>query len=205
MKQCFYLRTETAWMRADAALESYRDNYATYYIYVAEAGVCDICADLDGIAVPVERAERGANLYPMRPNCRCSSHGHIEMEYKDGKSTLDEFKVWESQSVENDGIVCSNEPAHLYNRFDYIFEGKKGLFLKGSEFKTIKTIAGKGGKDELRIADKLSRKFGGAPEYWKKKVGKIESELYIFDMHWYEFNGDSTKFEMKIKLRKDRR
>lgn len=53
------------------------------------------------------------------------------MKYKDGRSTLDEFERWESKSEEDDGIVCSNEPAHLYNRFDYIFEGKKSLFLRG--------------------------------------------------------------------------
>lgn len=88
------LRTETARVRADAALESYRDNEATHYIYVAEAGACDICADLDGTAVPVERAERGVNLYPMHPNCRCSTYGHREMEYKDERSTLDEFSKW---------------------------------------------------------------------------------------------------------------
>lgn len=199
------LRTETARVRADAEVASYKDNGATHYIYCAEPGACQNCAALDGMAIPVEEAEKGLTMFPIHPNCRCSSYGHIEMEYKDGKSTLDEFKLWESKSDGDDGIISLKEPAHLHDRFDYIFEGKKGFIPKGAEFKTVKTIAGKGGKDELRIADKLSEKFGGAPDDWKKKVGKIESELYIFDMHWYELNGDATQYLMKKKFQKEKK
>ena len=94
------LRTETARVRADAEMASYKDNGATHYIYCAESGACINCAALDGMAIPVEEAEKGLTMFPMHPNCRCSSYGHIEMEYKDGRSTLDEFKRWEVDFLE---------------------------------------------------------------------------------------------------------
>lgn len=103
------LRTETARVRADAEVASYKDNGATHYIYCAEPGACINCAALDGMAIPVEEAEKGLTMFPMHPNCRCSSYGHIEMEYKDGRSTLDDFKRWESQSDEDDGIIKADK------------------------------------------------------------------------------------------------
>ena len=87
------LRTESARIRADAAVESYKTNEATHYIYVAEAGACSICADLAGKAFKVEDAQPGYNIFPMHPNCRCSVYGHIVMEYKDGRTTLDDFDI----------------------------------------------------------------------------------------------------------------
>ena len=39
--------------------------------------------------VSIDDAEKGVNMYPMHPNCRCSAYGHIKMDYKKGGSTLD--------------------------------------------------------------------------------------------------------------------
>jgi len=50
--------------------------------------------------------------------------------------------------------------------------------------------------------------YGGKPEDWKKKVGKIESDKYIFDIHWYELNGyelNGKQYEMKLKNRGDKK
>lgn len=199
------LRTETARVRADAKLDSYRENGATHYIDTAEHGACPDCASLDGMAIPIEEAEKGLSIFPLHPNCPCSLYGHIEMKYKDGRSTLDEFKRWESKGSKDDGIMSLKELAHLHDRFDYVIDGKKGFIPNGEEFKAVKTNAGKGSDKKLRVAEQLSKDFGGDPKDWEKKVGKIEFELSIFDMHWYELDGDSTQFKMKIKLRKDRR
>ena len=87
------LRTESARIRADASIQSAKDNGATHYIYVAEAGACKVCADLAGKAFPIETAEPGYNLHPMHPFCVCSSYNHILMEYKDGRTTLDDFEI----------------------------------------------------------------------------------------------------------------
>ena len=87
------LRTESSRIRADASIQSAKDNGATHYIYVAEMGACKTCADLAGKAFPIEDAESGYNLHPMHPSCRCISYNHIIMEYKDGRTTLDDFDI----------------------------------------------------------------------------------------------------------------
>lgn len=83
------LKTEIARIHADTQLEMLKDNDFTHLIYVAEVGACKICGPLDGKAIPIDDAEKGVNMYPMHPNCRCSAYGHIKMNYKKGGSTLD--------------------------------------------------------------------------------------------------------------------
>lgn len=83
------LKTEIARINADTQLAMLKENGFTHLIYVAEPGACEVCQTLDGKAIPIEDVEKGVNLYPMHPNCRCSSYGHIKMDYKAGGSTLD--------------------------------------------------------------------------------------------------------------------
>ena len=83
------LKTEIARINADTQLAMLKENEFTHLIYVAEPGACKICAPLDGKAIPIDEAEKGVNMYPMHPNCRCSAYGHIKMNYKKGGNTLD--------------------------------------------------------------------------------------------------------------------
>ncbi|MGQ7457108.1 minor capsid protein [Streptococcus suis] len=83
------LKTEIARINADTQYSMLKDNGFTHMIFVAEPGACDLCGPLDKVAIPIEDVEKGVNMYPMHPNCRCSSYGHIKMEYKAGGSTLD--------------------------------------------------------------------------------------------------------------------
>lgn len=87
------LRTESSRIRADASIQSAKDNGATHYINVAEAGHCSLCGDWAGKAIPIEQAEPGYNMHPFHPHCFCSSYNHILMEYKDGRTTLDDFEI----------------------------------------------------------------------------------------------------------------
>lgn len=88
------LKTEIARINADTQLAMLKDNGFTHMIYVAEPGACDICGPLDQKAIPIDKVEKGVNMFPMHPNCRCSAYGHIEMKYKEGGSTLTDFEVW---------------------------------------------------------------------------------------------------------------
>lgn len=83
------LKTEIARINADTQYSMLRDNGFTHMIFVAEPGACDLCGPLDKVAIPIDKVEKGVNMYPMHPNCRCSAYGHIKMEYKAGGSTLD--------------------------------------------------------------------------------------------------------------------
>ena len=88
------LKTEIARINADTDHAMLKDNGFTHMIFVAEPGACDICGPLDNKAIPIDKVEKGVNMFPMHPNCRCSAYGHIEMRYKDGRSTLDQFNSW---------------------------------------------------------------------------------------------------------------
>ena len=74
-----------------------KDNGFTHMIYVAEPGACDICGPLDRKAIPIDKVEKGVNMFPMHPNCRCSAYGHIKMNYKSGGSTLDDYDYTEDE------------------------------------------------------------------------------------------------------------
>jgi SPP1 gp7 family putative phage head morphogenesis protein len=86
------LKTEIARINADTQLAMLKENGFTHMIFVAEPGACDICGPLDQKAIPIAKVEKGVNMFPMHPNCRCSAYGHIKMDYKEGGSTLDEFE-----------------------------------------------------------------------------------------------------------------
>lgn len=94
------LKTEIARINADTDHAMLKDNGFTHMIFVAEPGACDICGPLDNKAIPIDKVEKGVNMFPMHPNCRCSAYGHIEMKYKDGRSTLDQFEKW-NESEDN--------------------------------------------------------------------------------------------------------
>lgn len=96
------IKTEIARINSDTDHAVLKDNGFTHMIFVAESGACDICKPLNNTAVPIDKVEKGVNMFPMHPNCRCSAYGHIEMKYKDGRSTLDEFNSW---SEKEDDII----------------------------------------------------------------------------------------------------
>lgn len=91
------LKTEIARINADTQLAMLKDNGFTHMVYVAEPGACDICGPLDRKAIPIDKVEKGVNMFPMHPNCRCSAYGHIKMKYKSGGSTLDDYDYTEDE------------------------------------------------------------------------------------------------------------
>lgn len=89
------LKTEMARARADAQMKMYESNGFTHYIWVAEAGACPDCEALNGVAIPVDAGQKGISMFPLHPNCRCSTYGHIELEYVAGGTTLGDRTRWE--------------------------------------------------------------------------------------------------------------
>lgn len=90
----------------------------------------------------------------------------------------------------------------LQKRLDYTWQGKVEFLPTGVALTDIHTIAGKGSNTPLRLAKSLSKKFGGNIDGWSKKVAKVTSDKYIFDVHWYEY--DKEQYLAKVKFRKDR-
>lgn len=115
-----------------------------------------------------------------------------DMKYND-KNRYSELKKW---------FRYEGNP-YLQSRLDYVYNGEKNFIPDKSIISSVKTIAGAGSKTELRIEQKLVNDFGGSLGEWSKRVGKIESAKYMFDIHWYELNG--KQYDMKIKHRGDKK
>ncbi|MCD7774414.1 MAG: phage head morphogenesis protein [Clostridiales bacterium] len=95
--------------------------------------------------------------------------------------------------------LIETEEINLQNQLSYTYHGENSFIPNETVINNVHTIAGKGSNTSLRIAKKLSAKYGGKVSDWSKKVGKIESDKYIFDVHWYELNG--KQYRMKLKNR----
>ena len=126
------LKTEIARINADTDHAMLKDNGFTHMIFVAEPGACDICGPLDNKAVPIDKVEKGVNMFPMHPNCRCSVYGHIEMKYKDGRSTLDEYELWDP-TIETDDKKVYNQ-----DMFTMDLMAKQRSFAVGNDIR-VKT------------------------------------------------------------------
>lgn len=125
-----------------------------------------------------------------------------------GAKSLDDFqnlkyndsKAWNELKAEYDII---RQGKYLQEQFAYVY-GEEKLFIPNKTvFETTKVIAGGKSKNVLRVKERLSEDYGGKPDDWLKKVGKIESDMYIFDMHWYELDG--KQYGMKLKNRGDKK
>lgn len=99
-------------------------------------------------------------------------------------------------------IKITKKEEHIHERLDFIdkVNNEKAFIPKRASFKNTKTIySGK----EIRVVDKLVSKYGGEVSDWEKKVGKIESDKYIHDLHWYE--NDKKQYNVKLKTRKEKK
>lgn len=138
------LKTEIARINADTQHAMLKANGFTHMIFVAEPGACDICGPLDKKAIPIDEVEKGVNMFPMHPNCRCSAYGHIKMDYKAGGSTLDEYELWDT-TIETDD-------KKVYN------QGMEGMYRK----KTIdQSKMSKASQEQINRLSRKFRKRGG--------------------------------------------
>lgn len=69
---------------------------------------------------------------------------------------------------------------------------------KSSIISNVHIIAGNGTQTLFRSANKYAQTYGGKAQEWTKKVGKIESDKYVFDIHWVEHN-IYGKYDFKLK------
>ena len=90
----------------------------------------------------------------------------------------------------------------LQNQLPYIIDGEKKFIPKGAKIETRKIIAGYGSNVVLRVADKLSETYSIPANEISKVAGKIDSEKYIFDVHWYEYKG--VQYQAKLKIRREK-
>lgn len=100
------------------------------------------------------------------------------------------------------GTYKNRTKKSLQNRLNYNYNGEKSFIPVGTEITNQKIIAGAGSDTALRAANRLAQKYGGKAQNWSKFVGKIESNKYVFDVHWYEHGG--KMYDVKLKARKEK-
>jgi hypothetical protein len=78
----------------------------------------------------------------------------------------------------------------------------RGVVPKGATLESVRVIAGRGTSSVLRDAYRLSDMYGGQLLLWEKKCGKVNTDNFIYDVHWYEYN--EKQYDQKVKPPKKR-
>ena len=104
----------------------------------------------------------------------------------------------------NNPKTLPSENTFLKNKLGFQDEDIGLTFIpKNAIITNVKIIAGKNTRTLFRNAQKYVNKYGGTLGDYSKMVGKIESEKYIFDVHFVKkTNGEEYDFKIKNRRRK---
>ena len=91
----------------------------------------------------------------------------------------------------------------LQTQLGFVYNDSPEFIPKNTTIVKPEKIAGPGTKKELRDVDRLVAVYGGTKKDWNKMVGKVESDKFTFDIHWYERDG--VIYEPKIKSLKEKK
>lgn len=114
--------------------------------------------------------------------------------------SLSQKIVQGSKKIEKNKEMLYNSIIPLDKKLGFIDDNETQAFIpKGAEITNIVEIAGKCSK-EFRNANKYVKLYGGKLQDWSKRAGKIESDKYVFDIHWVQGeNGIFTEWKIKNK------
>lgn len=114
--------------------------------------------------------------------------------------SLSQKIVQSSKKIEKNKEMMYNSTISLGNQLTFIDNNGTRTFIpKDTEITNIVEIAGENSK-EFRNASKYVKLYGGKNSDWSKRVGKIESDKYIFDIHWVQGkNGILCDWKIKNK------
>ena len=122
-------------------------------------------------------------------------------EYVAGiNKSLSQKIVQSSKKIEKNKEMLYNSNIPLGKKLTFTDnDGVQTFIPKDSEITKIIEIAG-GNTKEFRNANKYVKLYGGQNSDWSKRVGKIESDKYIFDIHWVQGeNGILCDWKIKNK------
>lgn len=159
----------------------------------------------------------------MHPNDRCTTVSEFDDDVTDGlqRRAKDEngksilvpqdmtYKEWSMQYAPeqykkyyinpNLPKIKSVKDSILDKQLGFYNETNNLKFIpKSSIISNVHIIAGNGTQTVFRSANKYTKEYGGKAQEWLKRVGKIESDKYIFDVHWVEHD-KYGKYDFKLK------
>lgn len=118
--------------------------------------------------------------------------------------SLSQKIVQSSKKIEKNKEMMYNSTISLGKQLTFIDNNGTRTFIpKDAEITNIVEIAGENSK-EFRNASKYVKLYGGKNSDWSKRVGKIESDKYIFDIHFVQGkNGVICEWKIKSKTLKE--
>lgn len=72
--------TEMARAQGDVFKDSMEQGGFTQYKFLAEPTACKICKELDNKIFDIKDMKVGTNMYPMHPNCHCTTSNYMSRE-----------------------------------------------------------------------------------------------------------------------------
>jgi SPP1 gp7 family putative phage head morphogenesis protein len=199
------VQTETAFFVGEATAAGYRaSGVVNKYEILAtlDNRTSEICRSMDGKVFALFEREVGVNYPPFHARCRTNVVPYFDDEIEVGERIArDEdgkvyfvsgdmtYQSWYNRYVAGTELPKKRKAEDSYLPVQLSFKDEKGLqwFIPLNSLITdVHVIAGEGVSVVLRASERLSQQYGGKPEEWSKKVGKIESEKYVFDIHWVE-------------------
>lgn len=210
------VQTESAFFASlstkDAFIEADVEKYQI--LATLDDRTSEICQNMDGKIFPMSQYEPGITAPPFHNYCRSTTIPVVDDDYTEGETRAARdnisnkyftvpadmtYKIWKNKYLDKKDFekYNINTNSFLQKKLDYTFNGWEKFIPKKTTIEYTKVIAGNGSNTELRARYRLAEDHGGNAEEWSKCVGKIESEKYIFDVHWYELKG--KQYEAKVK------
>ena len=93
---------------------------------------------------------------------------------------------------------------HLQQQLGYVWNGEKLFIPQYAKFEKVTTMAGAGAKKPIKDINRLLNSYGSTSGKWKKQAGKVSSDRYTFDVHWYECD-DGIQHDVKLKNRTEKK
>ena len=209
------IRTETNHFNNEADAMAYEEMGIEKYVFVAtlDSRTSAICQEMDGQVFKYKDKEAGVNYPPLHPNCRSKTRGYLGKEAEKnlkrrarnpvtGKNELINnitYKEWATQNglIRPKTIDSVNTSLNKQIGF-YDNSGTLTFIPKDSIITNTKVIAGANVKSAFRSAQKYAETYGGKASDYSKIAGKIESDKYIFDIHFVKDN-KGNEYDFKIK------
>lgn len=153
--------------------------------------------------------EKAKLLQKMSDNETADRNQYLQYKETYGKDmpkTFEEFQEMKYTDTERwDRLKAqANSKNYLQNQLAYTTSsGEKSFIPKSTKFEKVVTIAGTGSDTDIKDVNRIISTHGGDAADWSKKAGKISSDAYVFDVHWYEKDG--IQYEVKMKNRTEKK
>lgn len=218
------VRTETNHFHNQADAMAYEEMGVDKYVFIAvlDTRTSEICQKYDNEVIDLKDKKEGVNFPPLHPNCRSTTRAYMGEEIEKAlkrrarnpitnkNEIIDNmsYKEWaEKHGLDKPTVVkprvmplkVEKDEVILPKKLGF-YDGDIGLtFIPKHTIITNNTIiAGDTVKNKFRNAYKYVDEHGGQATDYSKVAGKVESDKYIFDIHYVK-GSKNNYYDFKIK------